>query len=63
MPPSALDQLTRLQVSYPMLFRLTNKKQNRVTHAGVLEFVAGEGKVYIPNWVLMGIINWLELIK
>lgn len=51
MPPSALDQLTRLNVDYPMLFKLTNAKKNRVSHAGVLEFVADEGKVYIPYWV------------
>lgn len=51
MPPSALDQLTRLNVEYPMLFKLTNNKINRSTHAGVLEFVADEGKIYIPYWV------------
>lgn len=51
MPPSALDQLTRLNVVYPMLFKLTNSKKSRITHAGVLEFVADEGKIYIPYWV------------
>lgn len=51
MPPSALDQLTRLNVVYPMLFKLTNSKKDRITHAGVLEFVADEGKIYIPYWV------------
>lgn len=51
MPPSALDQLTRLNVEYPMLFKLINLKQKRSTHAGVLEFVADEGKIYIPYWV------------
>ena len=51
MPPSALDTLTRLNISYPMLFKLTNKKTNRITHSGVLEFVADEGKVYLPYWV------------
>lgn len=51
MPPSALDQLTRLNVEYPMLFKITNDKQHRATHAGVLEFVADEGKIYIPYWV------------
>lgn len=51
MPPSALDQLTRLNVEYPMLFKLTNGKKIRHTHAGVLEFVADEGKIYIPHWV------------
>lgn len=51
MPPSALDHLTRLNVFYPMLFKLTNRKMNRITHCGVLEFVADEGKVYLPYWV------------
>lgn len=52
MPPSALEQLTRLNISYPMLFKLTNKKTNRITHCGVLEFVADEGKVYLPYWMM-----------
>lgn len=51
MPPSALDLLARLNVEYPMLFRLTNEKKHRSTHAGVLEFIASEGKIYIPHWV------------
>ncbi|KAH7958369.1 hypothetical protein HPB49_001053 [Dermacentor silvarum] len=51
MPPSALDHLTRLNIVYPMLFKLTNKKSNRETHCGVLEFVADEGKVYLPYWM------------
>ncbi|KAG0730318.1 Ubiquitin recognition factor in ER-associated degradation protein 1 [Chionoecetes opilio] len=49
MPPSALDVLTRLNIVYPMLFKLTNQRANRHTHCGVLEFVADEGKVYIPT--------------
>ncbi|ETN59006.1 ubiquitin fusion degradation protein 1 homolog [Anopheles aquasalis] len=56
MPPSALDQLTRLNVVYPMLFKLTNSKINRVTHAGVLEFVADEGKIYIPYWMMRNLL-------
>ena len=55
MPPSALDQLTRLNVEYPMLFKLTNQNRNRMTHAGVLEFVADEGKIYLPYWVSLTI--------
>lgn len=51
MPPSALDSLTRLNIVYPMLFKLTNRKMERGTHCGVLEFVADEGKVYLPYWV------------
>ena len=43
MPPSALDQLTRLNIVYPMLFKLTNPATSRTTHCGVLEFIADEG--------------------
>nr|QBH74175.1 ubiquitin fusion degradaton protein [Thermobia domestica] len=56
MPPSALDQLTRLNIVYPMLFKLTNKKTNRITHCGVLEFVADEGKVYLPHWMVQNLL-------
>lgn len=56
MPPSALDQLTRLSVVYPMLFRLTNNEINKVTHCGVLEFVADEGKVYLPYWMMRNLL-------
>lgn len=51
MPPSALDKLTKLHITYPMLFELNNGQLQRMTHAGVLEFVAEEGKVYLPGWV------------
>lgn len=56
MPPSALDQLTRLNIQYPMLFKLTNKKTNRDTHCGVLEFVADEGKIYLPYWMMRNLL-------
>uniref|UniRef100_A0A1A9WE07 Ubiquitin fusion degradation protein 1 homolog n=1 Tax=Glossina brevipalpis TaxID=37001 RepID=A0A1A9WE07_9MUSC len=52
MPPSALDTLTRLNVEYPMLFKLINNKKGRHSHAGVLEFVADEGKCYLPYWMM-----------
>jgi ubiquitin fusion degradation protein 1 len=51
LPPSALEKLTRLHITYPMLFELYNGQAEKTTHAGVLEFVAEEGKVYLPNWV------------
>lgn len=34
-----------------MLFQLINPSAERVTHCGVLEFVADEGIIYIPYWV------------
>lgn len=52
MPPSALDTLTRLNIQYPMLFKLTNKRTKRTSHCGVLEFVADEGRIYIPYWMM-----------
>ncbi|XP_049879565.1 ubiquitin recognition factor in ER-associated degradation protein 1 isoform X2 [Pectinophora gossypiella] len=56
MPPSALEQLTRLNIEYPMIFKLTNKKTKRITHCGVLEFVADEGKVYLPHWMMANLV-------
>ncbi|CAG0882407.1 unnamed protein product [Darwinula stevensoni] len=56
MPPSALDHLTRLNINYPMLFKLMNQKTNRMTHCGVLEFVAEEGKVFLPYWMMRNLL-------
>lgn len=55
LPPSALDLLTRLNIVYPMLFKITNTRQKRYTHCGVLEFVADEGKAYIPHWMMQNL--------
>lgn len=63
MPPSALELLTRLNIEYPMIFKLTNKKTKRVTHCGVLEFVADEGNVYLPHWVRKLNIKYIINIK
>ncbi|XP_024028101.1 ubiquitin fusion degradation protein 1 homolog isoform X1 [Morus notabilis] len=52
MPPSALDRLANLRIDYPMLFELNNPIARRVTHCGVLEFVADEGLIYLPYWMM-----------
>ncbi|CAI9108130.1 OLC1v1007658C2 [Oldenlandia corymbosa var. corymbosa] len=52
MPPSALDRLAYLQIDYPMLFELTNPSSSKITHCGVLEFVADEGMIYLPYWMM-----------
>ncbi|KAG9241392.1 putative ubiquitin fusion degradation protein 1 [Calycina marina] len=53
LPPSALEKLTRLHIEYPMNFELISKNgEVKTTHAGVLEFVAEEGKVYLPPWMM-----------
>lgn len=58
LPASALDKLTRLHIAYPMLFELIHggveengQLVNKRSHAGVLEFTAEEGRVYMPQWV------------
>ena len=51
LPPSALEKLTRLHITYPMLFELINGSAQKTGHAGVLEFIAEEGKIYLPQWV------------
>ena len=55
MPPSAFDTLARLQVDYPMLFRLSSET-NQTTHCGVLEFTAEEGSCYIPYWMMQNLL-------
>ncbi|XP_057548695.1 uncharacterized protein LOC130827096 isoform X1 [Amaranthus tricolor] len=52
MPPSALDRLAFLHIEYPMLFELSNPSASRVTHCGVLEFIADEGLIYLPYWMM-----------
>ncbi|KAJ4965522.1 hypothetical protein NE237_017371 [Protea cynaroides] len=52
MPPSALDRLASLHIDYPMLFELRNSAAERVSHCGVLEFIAEEGMIYVPYWMM-----------
>lgn len=52
LPSSALNKLTMLHIRYPMLFELNNEESNTKTHSGVLEFIAEEGRVYIPHWMM-----------
>eukprot|EP00899_Mesostigma_viride_P027218 jgi/Mesvir1/7681/Mv11651-RA.1 len=56
LPPSALDRLAMLHIEYPMLFEVTNAGANRRTHCGVLEFVADEGLVYMPYWMMENLL-------
>ena len=50
LPASALDQLTRRNIEFPMLFQLSNGDNK--THSGVMEFSAEEGKCYVPHWMM-----------
>lgn len=44
-----------LHIDYPMLFELRNNATDRVSHCGVLEFIAEEGMIYMPYWVSLSI--------
>lgn len=57
LPASVLEKLTRMNIEYPMLFKLTHHLSKRFTHCGVIEFSAQEGRVYTPHWMM----NMLEI--
>ncbi|KZT40848.1 UFD1-domain-containing protein [Sistotremastrum suecicum HHB10207 ss-3] len=53
MPPSALASLTELELESPWMFELRNPSNPAAsTHAGVLEFIAEEGVVHLPYWMM-----------
>lgn len=53
MPPSSLANLTTLDLQSPWKFKLSNPANSAVsTHAGVLEFIAQEGVVHLPYWMM-----------
>ena len=52
LPQSALSELARLKVSYPMIFRAVNIPMSRKCYCGVLEFIAEEGVCYMPHWMM-----------
>ncbi|KAH7441640.1 hypothetical protein KP509_03G047000 [Ceratopteris richardii] len=56
MPPSALDRLASLHIDYPMLFEIHNPATNRTSHCGVLEFIAEEGMIYMPYWMMENLL-------
>ena len=55
MPPSALQRLANLEIELPMVFKITNSNvvPAKITHSGVLEFVAEEGRIYMPHWMMV----------
>jgi ubiquitin fusion degradation protein 1 len=54
LPPSCLQQLVSEHHfgDSPLLFRLSNRQQPQAAvHCGVLEFIADERKMYLPEWM------------
>mmetsp|Transcript_19626 Transcript_19626/g.36157 ORF Transcript_19626/g.36157 Transcript_19626/m.36157 type:complete len:271 (-) Transcript_19626:76-888(-) len=56
LPGSAADRLVRLNISYPMLFRITNRSLGTSTHCGVLEFTSEEGTCGLPYWLMQQLV-------
>jgi len=56
LPPSALDHLARLNITWPMLFELHNAEKGRHTCGGVQEFSAEEGTCYMPYWMMQNLL-------
>ncbi|XP_011628022.1 ubiquitin fusion degradation protein 1 homolog isoform X1 [Amborella trichopoda] len=56
MPPSALDHLASIHTDNPMVFELYNPATQCKTHCGVLEFVAEEGTLYMPYWMMQNML-------
>ncbi|KAE8224868.1 hypothetical protein CF319_g2311 [Tilletia indica] len=53
MPPSALAKLSQFEIASPWIFELNNVSEDpKRTHAGVLEFIAEEGNVHLPAWMM-----------
>ncbi|KAI0707593.1 ubiquitin fusion degradation protein UFD1-domain-containing protein [Earliella scabrosa] len=53
MPPSALANLTNMDLESPWMFKLRNPANPAAsTHGGVLEFIAEEGCVHLPHWMM-----------
>lgn len=52
LPTSALHELSRLKISYPMTFMISNPQMNVKSYCGVLEFSAEEGMCHIPVWMM-----------
>ncbi|KAK1683792.1 hypothetical protein QYE76_044640 [Lolium multiflorum] len=56
MPASALARLATMRIEYPMLFELHNAAAERTSHCGVLEFVAEEGTIIMPYWMMQNML-------
>mmetsp|Transcript_55543 Transcript_55543/g.92343 ORF Transcript_55543/g.92343 Transcript_55543/m.92343 type:complete len:422 (+) Transcript_55543:143-1408(+) len=54
MPASALEELSRMQVQFPIMFEIAHMSDilPKKSHCSVMEFTAPEGTVYLPIWMI-----------
>ena len=51
LPPQVLESIMKLDdITFPMIFKVTNQHTEISTHAGVYEFSAQDGRVLLPDW-------------
>jgi len=55
LPPSVLENLSNLEVEWPLMFEISNSDGSKKSHCGVLEFIADEGCSYIPYWMMQNL--------
>jgi len=55
LPPSILENLSNLEVEWPLMFEISDPKGAKKSHCGVLEFIADEGCSYTPYWMMQNL--------
>jgi len=55
LPPSILESLMAEEIEWPLMFQMKNDTSGRVSHCGVLEFIADEGCAYLPYWMMQNL--------
>lgn len=64
LPGSAFEKLANMEVTYPLQFEVRNEYVSppKITHVGVLEFTAQEGRCYIPNWIIQNLQLFPDIV-
>lgn len=52
LPGSVLNALTMANTRSPWLFEITNPKNKKKIYASVLEFIAPDGMIFMPDWMI-----------
>jgi ubiquitin fusion degradation protein 1 len=55
LPPSILQHLSTLDIQWPLMFEVKSGNSGKITHCGVMEFIADEGCAYIPYWMMQNL--------
>eukprot|EP01121_Diplochlamys_sp_Union-15-3_P006466 TRINITY_DN16958_c0_g1_i1.p1 TRINITY_DN16958_c0_g1~~TRINITY_DN16958_c0_g1_i1.p1 ORF type:complete len:282 (-),score=45.05 TRINITY_DN16958_c0_g1_i1:390-1205(-) len=64
LPASALSHIVSLpNVSFPLVFELSNSSQTKITHAGVIEFEAPEGTILVSEWVIFSLSQRAKILN